>query len=76
LNICLARIGQKRNAYKILVKKLERQRLLGRSTSRSWIILKRILNKQDRKVWTDFVLRAIVISGGSVVITTVNFPVP
>jgi hypothetical protein len=41
----VARIGEKRNAYRIFVRKPEGKRPMGRTRLSGWAILKRILEK-------------------------------
>jgi len=50
----VARMGEIRNAYNILVGKPEGKRPLGRS-KRIWEILEFILGKYGGKVWTRFI---------------------
>jgi hypothetical protein len=51
LALLVARMGAKRNAYRILVGKLEKKRLLGKDAG-GWIILKWFLEREDEVVWT------------------------
>jgi hypothetical protein len=46
--------GEKRNSFRILVRKPEGKRALGR-TRNKWIILKWVLDKWDGVVWTAFI---------------------
>jgi hypothetical protein len=59
----VARIGAKRNAYRILVVKWEGKRPLGRPRRR-WYILKLILERRDWVVWTGLIWLRIGTSGG------------
>jgi hypothetical protein len=56
-------MGEKRNAYGILVGKPEGKRPLGRPRCR-WIILKWIIDRQDGVVWTGLIWLRIWTSGG------------
>jgi hypothetical protein len=51
----VARMGEKRNAYKLLVRKPEGKRPLGRPKHRWWIILGWILERWDGVMWTGLV---------------------
>jgi hypothetical protein len=51
----VARMGQKKNSYRILFAKPNRMRLLARVDVK--IILNRISEKQDVAVWTTFLQR-------------------
>jgi hypothetical protein len=57
-------MGETRNAYRILVGKLETKRTLGRPRCRWWTILKWILERQDGMVWTGSNWLRIGTSGG------------
>jgi hypothetical protein len=59
----VARIGQKRNAYMLLVGKPERKRPLGRQRHRWWIILGWILGRWDGVMWTGLVWLRIGTGG-------------
>jgi hypothetical protein len=56
-------MGEKRNAYRILVGKAERKGSLGRPRRR-WIIIERILEKLDEMVRTELIWLRIGTSGG------------
>jgi hypothetical protein len=60
----VARMLQKKNAYRILAGKPEGKRPLRRPRRRGWTILKWILERQDVKVWTGLVWLRIVTNGG------------
>jgi hypothetical protein len=53
-----------RNAYKMLVGKLEGERALRRCKCRQTVILKWILKKYGVRVWTGFIWFSIETSGG------------
>jgi hypothetical protein len=55
--------GEKRNAYRILVRKPEEKRPLGRPR-RGWTILKWILERYDGMVWIGLIWPRIGTSGG------------
>jgi hypothetical protein len=57
-------MGEKRNAYRVLVEKPERKRPLGRTRLCRKIILKCILDKHDRVVWKEFMWLRIGTRGG------------
>jgi hypothetical protein len=57
-------MGETRNAYRILVGKPEGKRLLESSEVGGRIILKWILELQDRVVWTGLIWLRIRTSGG------------
>jgi hypothetical protein len=57
-------MGEIRNAYKILVGKSEGKRQLGRRRRNERIILKWMLGKLGRTVWTGFIWRRIGTVGG------------
>jgi hypothetical protein len=57
-------MGEKRNAYRILVGKPERKRPLGTPRLRLVAILKWILERQDGMVWTGLIWPGIGTSGG------------
>ena len=54
--------GEK-HPHKVLVRKLEQNRLLGRPKQR-WVILKCTLNKHDGRVWLGFTWIRIGTSDG------------
>jgi hypothetical protein len=53
-----------RKAYKILIRKSEGKRPLGRQGTNGKIILQWILEKQDEKLWTAFIWFRTETSGG------------
>jgi hypothetical protein len=55
--------GVKRNAYRLLVGKLEGRRQEAQDVG-GWIILKWIIERQDGVVWTGFIWLKMEISGG------------
>jgi hypothetical protein len=55
--------GEKRKAYRLLVGKPERKRLLGRPKRKWWIILRGILEKWDGVVRTGLVWLRIETGG-------------
>jgi hypothetical protein len=57
-------MGEKRNAYMILVGKLEGKGLLGRPKNDEWTILRWILQRQDGMVWIGLIWLKIGTSGG------------
>jgi hypothetical protein len=57
-------MGEKRNAYRVLVGKPEENRPLGRPRRNGWIILKWILERQNGVVWTGLIWLKIETSGG------------
>jgi hypothetical protein len=57
-------MGEKRNAYRILVGKPEGNKPLGRSGCRWETILEWIMEKLDGMVWTGFIWLRIRTSGG------------
>jgi hypothetical protein len=59
----VARVGEKRNAYRLLVGKPEGRRPLGRPRRRRWIILGRILERWDGVMWTGLVWLRIGTGG-------------
>jgi hypothetical protein len=59
----LARMGEKRNAYRLLVGKPEGKRPLGRQDVGGWIILGCILERWDGVVWTGLVWLRIGTGG-------------
>jgi hypothetical protein len=61
---CVARVGETRNEYNILVGKFEGKRLLGRTCIDGKTILEWIFGKSGGKVWTGFIWLSIGISGG------------
>jgi hypothetical protein len=70
---------EKRNAYRILVRKPEGKSPLGRPRCKGWIIrvLRRILERQDWVVWTGLIWLRIGTSGGDGLVNTVmNIWVP
>jgi hypothetical protein len=56
--------GEKRNAYRVLVGKPEGKRPLGRQDMGGWPMLKWILEREDRVVWTGSIWLRIGTSGG------------
>jgi hypothetical protein len=60
----VARMGEMKNTYRILVGKPKRKRPLGRLGVGGSIILEWILGKQDVKVWTRFNWLRLGTSGG------------
>jgi hypothetical protein len=56
-------MGEKRNAYSLLVGKPERNRPLGRPSIGGWIILGWILEKWDGVMWTGLVWLKIGTGG-------------
>jgi hypothetical protein len=56
-------MGEKRNAYKLLVGKPEGRRSLGRPRRRWGIILKLILEKQAQRIRSGFIWIRIGTSG-------------
>jgi hypothetical protein len=56
--------GEKRNTYRILVRKPNGKRPLRRPRRSGWVILKLILEKQDGVVWTGLIYFRIGTSGG------------
>jgi hypothetical protein len=61
----VARIGEMRNAYNILVKNLqERDHLENKDVDRR-IILEKILRKYGGKLWTGFMWLRLATSGGA-----------
>jgi hypothetical protein len=59
----LARIGEKKNAYRLLVRKPEGKRPLGRPRLGGWIILGWILERWDGVMWTGLVWLRIETGG-------------
>jgi hypothetical protein len=59
----VARIGENRNVYRLLVGKPEGKRLLGRPRRRCWIILGWILERWDGVMWTGLVWLRIGTGG-------------
>jgi hypothetical protein len=57
-------MGEKRNAYRILVGKPEENRPLGRQRRRGWTILKWILEREDGMEWIGLIWLRIWTSGG------------
>jgi hypothetical protein len=57
----VARMGENRNAYRILLGKPEGKRTLGRQ---GWTILKRILERYDGMGWIGLIWLRIQTSGG------------
>jgi hypothetical protein len=57
-------MGEKRNAYSILVGKPEEKRSLGRPRSRWEVNIKLILKKQNTMIWTGLIWLRIRTSGG------------
>jgi hypothetical protein len=55
--------GEKGNAYRLLVRKPEGKRPLGRQRRRWWIILREILERWDGVMWTGFVWLRIRTGG-------------
>jgi hypothetical protein len=60
----VARMGEKRNAYRLLVGKPEGKIPLGRPRCRWWIILGWILERWDGVMWTGVVWLRIGTGGG------------
>jgi hypothetical protein len=60
----LARMREKRNAYRILVGNPDGKRPLGRQDVGGWIILKLILERQDGMVGIGSIWLRIGTSGG------------
>jgi hypothetical protein len=56
-------MGEKRNAYRLLVGKLEGKRPLGRSYVGGWILLGWILEMWDGVMWTGLVWLRIGTGG-------------
>jgi hypothetical protein len=56
-------MGEKRNAYKLLMGNSEGKRPLGKPRRRWWIILRWILERWDGVVWTGLVLLRIGTGG-------------
>jgi hypothetical protein len=59
----IARIGEKRNPYRILVGKPEGKRLLGRP-ERRWVDNIKMDLREDGVVWTGLICLRIRTSGG------------
>jgi hypothetical protein len=59
-----ARMGTNRNAYRTLVGKPEGQRPLGNQEVSGWIILKSIVERYCRVVWTGWIWLRLGTSGG------------
>jgi hypothetical protein len=59
----VARMGEKRNAYRLLVGKPEGKRPLGRPRCNGWIILGWILERWDVVMWTGLVWPRIGTGG-------------
>jgi hypothetical protein len=59
----VARIGEKRNAYRLLVGKPKGKRPLGRPRCGGWIILGWILERWDGVMWTGLVWLRIGTGG-------------
>jgi hypothetical protein len=59
----VARMGEKRNAYRLLVGKPERKRPLGRPRLGRWITLVWILERWDGVMWTGLVWLRIGTDG-------------
>jgi hypothetical protein len=59
----VARMGEKRNAYRLLVRKPEGKRPLGRRRLGGWIILGWILERWDGVMWTGLVWLRIGTGG-------------
>jgi hypothetical protein len=59
----VARMGEKRNAYRILVGKPERKRQLENLDVDGRIILRRILERLDGMVWTGLICFRLGTSG-------------
>jgi hypothetical protein len=57
-------MGEKRNAYRVLLGKSEGKRPLGKSIRTYRIILKYNLEKEDWVLWTRFIWLRIETSGG------------
>jgi hypothetical protein len=57
-------MGEKRNAYRLLVGKPEGKRLLGVQDIGGWIILGWILERWDGVMWTGLVWLRIGTGGG------------
>jgi hypothetical protein len=57
-------MGEKRNAYRLLVGKSEGERQLGRPCRKLGIILGWFLKRRDEVMWTGFVLLRIGTCGG------------
>jgi hypothetical protein len=57
-------MGEKRNAYRILVGKPEGKGPLGRTRRRWWKILKWILERQDKMEWIGLIWLRTGTSGG------------
>jgi hypothetical protein len=60
----VAHTGDRRTAYRVLVRRPEGQRPIGRPRRRWRIILKRIFNKRDGETWTGLIWLRIRKSGG------------
>jgi hypothetical protein len=60
----VARRGEKRNAYRILVETPEGKRPLGEQDVGGWTILKWILDKYNGMVWIGLIWLRIGINGG------------
>jgi hypothetical protein len=63
----VARMGENRNAYRLLVGKPEGKRPLGRPGRRWWIILRGILERWDGVMWTGLV-RLRIGTGGELLL--------
>jgi hypothetical protein len=59
----VARIGEKRNLYRLLVGKLEGNTPLRRQDVGGWIILRLIFERWDGVMWTELVWMRIETSG-------------
>jgi hypothetical protein len=60
----VARVGERRDAYKVLVGKPEEKRPFGRSKIDGSIILRRIFRKWDVGLWTRLIWLRIGTGGG------------
>jgi hypothetical protein len=72
----VARMGEKRKMYRLLVGKPGEKRTLGRPRRRYWITLKCILERYNGLVWTGLVWLRIGRRGCAPVNSVTNFLVP